>query len=100
MKDDDFLFLFLLRSPRFLPFQQEHRLCYSDCRFTHTEGNVTRTFDFAALGPVGSLMYGPSFTSKGTKYFHQFNISLCGGQVRGWRGRRRRRRCTAELHIF
>lgn len=27
-------------------------------------------------------MYGPSFTSKGTKYFHQFNISLCGGQVR------------------
>lgn len=59
---------------------KEHRLCYSDCRFTHTEGNVTRTFDFAALGPVGSLMYGPSFTSKGTKYFHQFNISLCGGQ--------------------
>lgn len=67
-------------------------MCYSDCRFTHTAGNVTRTFDFAALGPVGSLMYGPSFTSKGTKYFHQFNISLCGGQVRG---RRRRRRCTA-----
>lgn len=26
-------------------------------------------------------MNGPSFTSKGTKYFHQFNISLCGGQV-------------------
>uniref|UniRef100_A0A7N6FA93 MRH domain-containing protein n=1 Tax=Anabas testudineus TaxID=64144 RepID=A0A7N6FA93_ANATE len=32
------------------------------------------------LGSVGSLMNGPSFTSKGTKYFHQFNISLCGGQ--------------------
>lgn len=28
-------------------------------------------------------MNGPSFTSKGTKYFHQFNISLCGGQVGG-----------------
>uniref|UniRef100_A0A671VLA6 Endosome-lysosome associated apoptosis and autophagy regulator family member 2a n=1 Tax=Sparus aurata TaxID=8175 RepID=A0A671VLA6_SPAAU len=33
------------------------------------------------LGSVGSLMNGPSFTSKGTKYFHQFNISLCGGQL-------------------
>uniref|UniRef100_A0AAQ5ZQJ5 MRH domain-containing protein n=1 Tax=Amphiprion ocellaris TaxID=80972 RepID=A0AAQ5ZQJ5_AMPOC len=33
------------------------------------------------LGSVGTLMNGPSFTSKGTKYFHQFNISLCGGQL-------------------
>uniref|UniRef100_A0A9L0R1P5 Endosome-lysosome associated apoptosis and autophagy regulator family member 2 n=1 Tax=Equus caballus TaxID=9796 RepID=A0A9L0R1P5_HORSE len=30
------------------------------------------------LSSVGSLMNGPSFTSKGTKYFHFFNISLCG----------------------
>lgn len=62
---------------------QDHRLCYSDCHFTHTEGNATLTFDFSLLGSVGSLMNGPSFTSKGTKYFHQFNISLCGGQVGG-----------------
>uniref|UniRef100_A0A8C7Y853 Endosome-lysosome associated apoptosis and autophagy regulator family member 2a n=1 Tax=Oryzias sinensis TaxID=183150 RepID=A0A8C7Y853_9TELE len=33
------------------------------------------------LGATGSLMNGPSFTSKGTKYFHLFNISLCGGQL-------------------
>uniref|UniRef100_A0A3B3ZPQ4 MRH domain-containing protein n=1 Tax=Periophthalmus magnuspinnatus TaxID=409849 RepID=A0A3B3ZPQ4_9GOBI len=33
------------------------------------------------LGPVGVLMNGPSFTSKGTKYYHLFNISLCGGQL-------------------
>ncbi|XP_035520234.1 endosome/lysosome-associated apoptosis and autophagy regulator family member 2 [Morone saxatilis] len=59
---------------------KDHSLCYSDCHFTHTEGNVTLTFDFSLLGFVGSLMNGPSFTSKGTKYFHQFNISLCGGQ--------------------
>uniref|UniRef100_A0A671VMP3 Endosome-lysosome associated apoptosis and autophagy regulator family member 2a n=1 Tax=Sparus aurata TaxID=8175 RepID=A0A671VMP3_SPAAU len=59
---------------------KDHRLCYSDCHFTHTEGNATLTFDFSLLGSVGSLMNGPSFTSKGTKYFHQFNISLCGGQ--------------------
>ncbi|XP_065813307.1 endosome/lysosome-associated apoptosis and autophagy regulator family member 2-like [Labrus bergylta] len=59
---------------------KDHRLCYSDCHFTHTEGNVTLTYDFSLLGSVGSLMNGPSFTSKGTKYFHHFNISLCGGQ--------------------
>uniref|UniRef100_A0A8C4NYB7 Endosome-lysosome associated apoptosis and autophagy regulator family member 2a n=1 Tax=Dicentrarchus labrax TaxID=13489 RepID=A0A8C4NYB7_DICLA len=59
---------------------KDHSLCYSDCHFTHTEGNVTLTFDFSLLGSVGSLMNGPSFTSKGTKYFHQFNISMCGGQ--------------------
>uniref|UniRef100_A0A7N8WKZ8 Endosome-lysosome associated apoptosis and autophagy regulator family member 2a n=1 Tax=Mastacembelus armatus TaxID=205130 RepID=A0A7N8WKZ8_9TELE len=58
----------------------DHSLCYSDCHFTHTSGNVTLTFDFSLLGSVGTLMNGPSFTSKGTKYFHQFNISLCGGQ--------------------
>uniref|UniRef100_A0A8D3EFU9 Endosome-lysosome associated apoptosis and autophagy regulator family member 2a n=1 Tax=Scophthalmus maximus TaxID=52904 RepID=A0A8D3EFU9_SCOMX len=45
------------------------------------KGNVTLTFDFGLLGSVGSLMNGPSFTSKGTKYYHHFNISLCGGQL-------------------
>uniref|UniRef100_A0A3Q2V951 Endosome-lysosome associated apoptosis and autophagy regulator family member 2a n=2 Tax=Haplochromis burtoni TaxID=8153 RepID=A0A3Q2V951_HAPBU len=59
---------------------KEHSLCYSDCHFTYTEGNATLTFDFSSLGPVGSLMNGPSFTSKGTKYFHHFNISICGGK--------------------
>ncbi|MEQ2275827.1 hypothetical protein XENORESO_009360 [Xenotaenia resolanae] len=61
---------------------KDHRLCYSDCHFTHTEGNVTLTFDFSLLNSAGSLMNGPKFTSKGTKYFHMFNISLCGGQDR------------------
>uniref|UniRef100_A0A3Q4IE26 Endosome-lysosome associated apoptosis and autophagy regulator family member 2a n=1 Tax=Neolamprologus brichardi TaxID=32507 RepID=A0A3Q4IE26_NEOBR len=59
----------------------KHSLCYSDCHFTYTEGNATLTFDFSSLGPVGSLMNGPSFTSKGTKYFHHFNISICGGKL-------------------
>lgn len=62
-------------------FFQDHSLCYSDCHFTHAEGNVTLTYDFSLLGSVGSLLNGPSFTSKGTKYFHHFNISLCGGKV-------------------
>uniref|UniRef100_A0A4W6DDP6 Endosome-lysosome associated apoptosis and autophagy regulator family member 2a n=1 Tax=Lates calcarifer TaxID=8187 RepID=A0A4W6DDP6_LATCA len=60
---------------------KDHTRCYSDCHFTHTEGNTTLTFDFSLLGSVGSLMNGPSFTSKGTKYFHHFNISLCGEQL-------------------
>uniref|UniRef100_A0A8D0H4Q2 Endosome-lysosome associated apoptosis and autophagy regulator family member 2 n=1 Tax=Sphenodon punctatus TaxID=8508 RepID=A0A8D0H4Q2_SPHPU len=32
------------------------------------------------LSGVGSLMNGPSFTSRGTKFFHYFNISLCGNE--------------------
>uniref|UniRef100_A0A672IIG7 Si:ch211-233h19.2 n=1 Tax=Salarias fasciatus TaxID=181472 RepID=A0A672IIG7_SALFA len=60
---------------------KDHRLCYSDCHFTYTEGNVSLTFDLSQLGSVQTLMNGPSFTSKGTKYFHQFSLSLCGGQV-------------------
>ncbi|CAL8358791.1 unnamed protein product [Lota lota] len=59
---------------------KEHSLCFSDCQFSHTEGNVTMSFDFGPMGSVGTLMNGPSFTSKGTKYFHQVNISLCGGE--------------------
>lgn len=60
---------------------QDHRKCYSDCHFTHTDGNVTLTFDFRSLGSAMSLMNSPKFTTKGTKYFHVFNISLCGEQV-------------------
>ncbi|KAM8892856.1 endosome/lysosome-associated apoptosis and autophagy regulator family member 2 [Spinachia spinachia] len=60
---------------------EDHSLCFSDCHFTHTEGNVTLTYDFGLLGSVGSLMNGPSFTSKGTKYFHLFKIGLCGGKM-------------------
>ncbi|XP_013858910.1 UPF0577 protein KIAA1324-like [Austrofundulus limnaeus] len=59
---------------------KDHRKCYSDCHFTHTDGNVTLTFDFRSLGSVMSLMNSPKFTTKGTKYFHVFNISLCGEQ--------------------
>lgn len=57
---------------------KEHSYCYSDCTFSHAEENRTFVYDFSPLSQVGSIMNGPSFTSKGTKYFHQFNISLCG----------------------
>lgn len=60
---------------------QDHSRCYSDCSFSHTENNRTLTFDFSAMSDVASLTIGPSFTSKGTKYLHLFNISLCGHEV-------------------
>lgn len=60
---------------------RDHSMCFSDCQFTHSEGNLTRTYDLSALRPVRALMNGPSFTSKGTKYYHLYNISLCGGQM-------------------
>ncbi|KAI9543026.1 Endosome/lysosome-associated apoptosis and autophagy regulator member 2 [Dissostichus eleginoides] len=57
---------------------KEHSRCYSDCSFSHTENNRTLTFDLSPLSDVASVTIGPSFTSKGTKYLHLFNISLCG----------------------
>lgn len=62
-------------------FSQEHSRCYSSCSFTHTENNRTLTFDLRPMSDVASLIIGPSFTSKGTKYLHLFNISLCGHEV-------------------
>ncbi|KAI4570348.1 hypothetical protein MJG53_006327 [Ovis ammon polii x Ovis aries] len=56
----------------------DHSVCYSDCFFYHEKENQSLHYDFSNLSSVGSLMNGPSFTSKGTKYFHFFNISLCG----------------------
>lgn len=60
---------------------QEHSRCYSDCSFSRLRGNRTLTYDLAALSEVTSLTLEPSFTTKGTKYLHLFNISLCGHQV-------------------
>ncbi|XP_034506134.1 UPF0577 protein KIAA1324-like [Ailuropoda melanoleuca] len=60
---------------------QDHSVCYSDCSFHHEKENQSLHYDFSNLSSVGSLMNGPSFTSKGTKYFHFFNISLCGHEV-------------------
>ncbi|MGH0155790.1 UNVERIFIED_CONTAM: hypothetical protein FKN15_006629 [Acipenser sinensis] len=57
---------------------KDHSFCFSDCIFRHTSENQTLLYDFSQLSPVGSIMNGPSFTSRGTKYYHFFNISLCG----------------------
>ncbi|XP_052008006.1 endosome/lysosome-associated apoptosis and autophagy regulator family member 2-like isoform X2 [Xyrauchen texanus] len=59
---------------------KEHSVCFSDCSFTYTEKNLTLRYDFSALASAGSIMNGPSFTAKGTQYYHLFNISLCGAE--------------------
>ncbi|XP_051952744.1 endosome/lysosome-associated apoptosis and autophagy regulator family member 2-like isoform X2 [Xyrauchen texanus] len=61
---------------------KEHNVCFSDCSFTYIDQNRTLRYDFSALSSVGSIMNGPSFTAKGTKYYHLFNISLCGAEGR------------------
>uniref|UniRef100_A0A673LTW7 UPF0577 protein KIAA1324-like n=1 Tax=Sinocyclocheilus rhinocerous TaxID=307959 RepID=A0A673LTW7_9TELE len=59
---------------------KEHSVCFSDCSFTYTDQIRTLQYDFSALTSAGSIMNGPSFTAKGTKYYHLFNISLCGAE--------------------
>ncbi|XP_059421236.1 endosome/lysosome-associated apoptosis and autophagy regulator family member 2-like isoform X1 [Carassius carassius] len=59
---------------------KEHSVCFSDCSFTYTDQSRTLQYDFSALTSAGSIMNGPSFTAKGTKYYHLFNVSLCGAE--------------------
>ncbi|XP_078275547.1 endosome/lysosome-associated apoptosis and autophagy regulator family member 2-like [Rhinoraja longicauda] len=61
---------------------KDHSVCFNDCSYTHSMDNRTLTFEFSSLDGVASLMNGPSFTSRGTKYFHFFNITLCGNEGR------------------
>ncbi|XP_026101760.1 UPF0577 protein KIAA1324-like [Carassius auratus] len=49
-------------------------------KFTYTDQSRTLQYDFSALTSTGSFMNGPSFTAKGTEYYHLFNVSLCGAE--------------------
>lgn len=75
-----------LKSPPELPawrtlFPQIHSLCYNDCTFSLSTPTRLLEYNFLALANTISLAGGPSFTSKGLKYFHHFTLSLCGNQV-------------------
>ncbi|KAM6290336.1 endosome/lysosome-associated apoptosis and autophagy regulator family member 2 isoform 3-T3 [Porphyrio hochstetteri] len=59
---------------------KDHSACFSDCLVSYVKDNQSLSYDFSNLSQVGSLMSGPSFTSRGTKFFHFFNISLCGNE--------------------
>ncbi|EMP34711.1 hypothetical protein UY3_08129, partial [Chelonia mydas] len=60
---------------------KDHSTCFSDCTLSYLMDNQSLNYDFTNLSGVESLMNGPSFTSKGTKFFHFFNISLCGNEI-------------------
>uniref|UniRef100_A0A8C3JA57 KIAA1324 n=1 Tax=Calidris pygmaea TaxID=425635 RepID=A0A8C3JA57_9CHAR len=61
---------------------QLRSLCYNNCSFSLAlPGRVLR-YDLSALATGAAFASGPSFTAKGLKYFHHFNISLCGHQGR------------------
>nr|XP_020018651.1 UPF0577 protein KIAA1324 homolog isoform X2 [Castor canadensis] len=57
-----------------------HSLCYNNCTFSRITPSRTFNYNFSALASTVSLAGGPSFTSKGLKYFHHFTLSLCGNQ--------------------
>ncbi|XP_078276517.1 endosome/lysosome-associated apoptosis and autophagy regulator 1-like isoform X2 [Rhinoraja longicauda] len=57
-------------------------LCYNDCRFVHREGQKSWEYDFSPLSHITSFTSEPRFTPKGVRFFHHFNISLCGNQGR------------------
>ncbi|XP_035425035.1 endosome/lysosome-associated apoptosis and autophagy regulator 1 isoform X2 [Cygnus atratus] len=61
---------------------QVRSLCYNNCSFSLALPGRTLHYDFSALAATTAFASGPSFTSKGLKYFHHFNVSLCGNRGR------------------
>uniref|UniRef100_A0A8C4UA69 Endosome-lysosome associated apoptosis and autophagy regulator 1 n=1 Tax=Falco tinnunculus TaxID=100819 RepID=A0A8C4UA69_FALTI len=61
---------------------QLRSLCYNNCSFSLALPGQILHYDFSALAASMAFASGPSFTAKGLKYFHHFNISLCGHQGR------------------
>nr|XP_006825517.1 PREDICTED: UPF0577 protein KIAA1324-like [Saccoglossus kowalevskii] len=56
-------------------------VCESDCHYiSPTTGSV---YDFSPLKEFRNIMSAPSFTAKGTRYYHLFNVSLCGNHGNG-----------------
>lgn len=65
----------------FVLFSKDHSACFSDCTLSYSQDNQSLIYDFSNLSRAGAFMNGPSFTARGTKFFHFFNISLCGNPV-------------------
>ncbi|XP_040009905.1 endosome/lysosome-associated apoptosis and autophagy regulator 1 [Xiphias gladius] len=57
--------------------------CLSDCTLdVQTRGGALLHYDFSPLSNVTGLHSSPSFTNKGLRYFHRFNLCLCGKEGR------------------
>ncbi|XP_027044003.1 UPF0577 protein KIAA1324-like homolog isoform X2 [Pocillopora damicornis] len=51
-------------------------MCHSDCFYTSIKH--MRQFNFTGLQGPQSVATGPSFTKRGFRYYHLFNMNLCG----------------------
>lgn len=62
---------------------QAYTVCRSDCTLDvlTTEGERMH-YDFSALSNTTGFQSSPRFTNKGLRYFHHFNVGLCGEKVR------------------
>ncbi|CAH3117900.1 unnamed protein product [Porites lobata] len=59
-----------------LKSEEGSTMCHSDCiYFSNKHG---RFFNFSGLNGAHSIASSPSFTSRGFRYYHLFNMSLCG----------------------
>uniref|UniRef100_A0A669CZR2 Endosome-lysosome associated apoptosis and autophagy regulator 1 n=1 Tax=Oreochromis niloticus TaxID=8128 RepID=A0A669CZR2_ORENI len=62
--------------------------CLSDCMLdVRTSKGGRLHYDFSPLANVTSVHSSPRFTNKGLRYFHRFNLGLCGTEVRRNRAR-------------
>ena len=69
----------------YLSILQAHTACLSDCVLdVQTAGGAPLHYDFSPLANVSGFHSSPRFTSKGLRYFHSFNLGLCGKEVRSW----------------
>ncbi|TNN82881.1 UPF0577 protein [Liparis tanakae] len=62
---------------------QAHTACLSDCALdVQTTRGVPLHYNFSPLSNATNFHSSPSFTSKGLRYFHRFNVGLCGKEGR------------------
>ncbi|XP_073325576.1 endosome/lysosome-associated apoptosis and autophagy regulator 1 [Pagrus major] len=60
-----------------------HTACLSDCALdVQTGGGALLHYDFSPLANVSGFHSSPRFTNKGLRYFHSFNLGLCGKEGR------------------
>ncbi|XP_032566532.1 UPF0577 protein KIAA1324 homolog isoform X2 [Chiroxiphia lanceolata] len=61
---------------------QLRSLCYNNCSLSLSLPGRTLLYEFPALGMGLGVGTGPSFTPKGLRYSHRFQLSPCGHQGR------------------
>ncbi|CAM9319777.1 unnamed protein product, partial [Lampetra planeri] len=59
-----------------------HTACLSECTLdVQTRDGTKLHYDFTPLANATGFHSSPRFTSKGLRYFHRFNVALCGKRL-------------------